>query len=80
MNTARSFSYPFSAAQSTAAEGRAIVDPRRERQLYCEVAAVKRGDEFDETVLEVFSSRPERDLPSPRNSRRSQRKYSLPER
>jgi hypothetical protein len=78
MSTARSFSFPFSAAQSTAAEGRTIVDPRRERQLYCEVASAMKGNAFDEAVVEVYSSRPERDLPSPRNSRRAQRKYSLP--
>jgi hypothetical protein len=78
MSSARSVSFPFQHSSAQPAAATVVVDREFEHQLYMEVVAVLRDSEFDNAVMTVYSSRPERELPQAKDSRDQGKKYLFP--
>ena len=79
MSAARSFSFPFQPSSTQTADEKLVLDVGLGRQLYMEAVCILQGADFDESVMAVYSYRPERELPRARDSRRRERKYLFTE-
>jgi hypothetical protein len=75
MSAVQSARFMFHRSNAQASEPKVVLDRDLERQLYVEVVSALRGSEFDETVCDAYSYRPERELPQAKDSRRQQKKY-----
>ena len=59
----RSVSFPFQNSTAQPAAVTVVLDSGLEQKLYMEAVAVLRDSEFDNAVMAVYLSRPERELP-----------------
>jgi|HubBroStandDraft_4_1064222.scaffolds.fasta_scaffold728536_2 hypothetical protein len=78
MSAARSVSFPFQHSSTQTAAVTVVLDRELEQKMYMEVVAVLCDSDFDNTVMAVYSGRPERELPQAKDSRDRGKKYLFP--
>jgi hypothetical protein len=78
MSAARSVNFPFQYSSTQPAAVTVVLDRELETKMYMEVVAMLRDSDFDNTVMAIYSGRPERELPQAKDSRDRGKKYLFP--